>query len=373
MMALACAQRCQSVAGFEAIADGKKFPRRVRPGWTWAWWLCVLGLLVVAGCERGGAGGGAGKSVVLYSSVDGEILRPIVDLYEQRTGVRVLLVGDTEATKTTGLVQRVIAERGRPGADVWWSSEILGTLRLAREGLLEPHKIGDESAWPEWLREPTGLWHAMALRPRVVVYRTGKHAELDAAPPRTIEDLLRPALKGRIGMARPAFGTTRGHVAVLRATMGAEGYEGLLRKLADHGLRLYDGNAAVVRAVANGEIDAALTDLDDVVAGRANGWPVASAAPGDGQPTLGVLTPNSLALVRGGPNTEAGRALLEYLLSPEVEKELAAGDWKAVPARAELRDAASQAWWVAMADVDWTRAGSEANDAIDAAERILGR
>jgi len=327
----------------------------------------------VAGCERGGAGGGAGKSVVLYSSVDGEILRPIVDLYEQRTGVRVLLVGDTEATKTTGLVQRVIAERGRPGADVWWSSEILGTLRLAREGLLEPHKIGDESAWPEWLREPTGLWHAMALRPRVVVYRTGKHAELDAAPPRTIEDLLRPALKGRIGMARPAFGTTRGHVAVLRATMGAEGYEGLLRKLADHGLRLYDGNAAVVRAVANGEIDAALTDLDDVVAGRANGWPVASAAPGDGQPTLGVLTPNSLALVRGGPNTEAGRALLEYLLSPEVEKELAAGDWKAVPARAELRDAASQAWWVAMADVDWTRAGSEANDAIDAAERILGR
>ena len=58
------------------------------------------------------------------------MLREIVVAFVDETGIEVRLVGDNEAVKTTGLMQRIIAERGRPGADVWWSSEPFATIRL---------------------------------------------------------------------------------------------------------------------------------------------------------------------------------------------------------------------------------------------------
>lgn len=304
----------------------------------------------------------AGREVVLYSSVDGEILTPLLRRFEAESGVTVRWVGDTEATKTTGLVQRLIAERGRPRADVWWSSEILGTLRLAREGLLAAHAGNESVTWPSEQRGEGGLWYGLALRPRVVVFDTRKQAE--GGPPRTVDDLLRPALKGRVGMARAAFGTTRGHLAVLRHTRGEAGYRAWLAGMRAQGVRLYDGNATVVRAVANGEIAAGLTDLDDVLSGQANGWPVACAAPEPSEAGSVVLTPNTVALVKGGPNAVEGGLLIEWLLGPSVERELQTGPWRAVPVRAELRDAESKAWAAAEMKVDWAAAEGVAEAAV---------
>ena len=76
------------------------------------------------------------EQVVLYCSVDQAVAEPIVAAFEAQTGVKVLARYDTEASKTVGLVQRIRAEAEAPAADVFWSSEVFHTIRLAQEGLL---------------------------------------------------------------------------------------------------------------------------------------------------------------------------------------------------------------------------------------------
>lgn len=305
--------------------------------------LTLSALALLGSCADDGDAGGA-EEVVLYSSVDDALLREMVDLYERETGVRVLLVGDTEATKTTGLVQRLIAEKGSPGADVWWSSEPFGTILLSEEGVLEPYtseraeghfRDAGEGGWPADLRGAGGDWYAFAQRARVIVYSTQRVQD----PPRTLAALGEPEWTGRVGMARPQFGTTRGHVGALLHLWGQKNYQSWLLGLEYRRVRLYDGNASVVRAIAQGEIDVGLTDTDDVWAGQRNGWAVDLVYEADdleagqgGLPSPGAMVvPNTLALVAGGPNPDQGRALIDFLLSPRVESMIAASDSGNVP------------------------------------------
>jgi iron(III) transport system substrate-binding protein len=303
------------------------------------WTLALLGAcLVLVCCGRGG--GPATPEVVLYSSVDDFLLREVVAAFEKETGVRVRLVGDTEATKTTGLVERLLSERSRPRADVWWSSEPFGTIRLSREGLLEVYASTAVPAdWP--LRGARGDWYGFANRARVIVYNTARVSEDEA--PRRLGELVEPRFRGRIGIARPQFGTTRGHMGYVLDACGGEAFAAWVAGLKANQVRIYDGNASVVRGVAQGEVDVGLTDTDDVWSGQRNQWPVAmvyetaDAQRGEGLCSPGpMLVPNTVALVKGGPNPEAARRLIDFLLSPQVERMMARSDSRNIPVRAEV-------------------------------------
>jgi iron(III) transport system substrate-binding protein len=295
---------------------------------------CFVALLLSAGCRRQPAN----PTVTLYSSADDALLRLIADDFQKQSHITIQIVGDTEATKTTGLVERLIAERSRPRADVWWSSEPFGTIRLAQEGLLQsaPADIVQPD-WPENLRAPDRTWYGFASRARVVVYSTQR---LDAAP-KTLADLAQPRFKNRIGMARPQFGTTRGQMGALLAQFGEPAFRAWLTSLRDNGIRLYDGNSAVVHAVAFGEIDVGLTDTDDVYAGQREGWPVdlvfapAAIGPTD-RPDSALLLPNTAGLIRGGPHPPEADALLAYLLSERAERLLATSESRNIPWRPAL-------------------------------------
>src|SRR5436190_1170427 len=107
-------------------------------------WSLVLGHLLVIGiwslvfsfpgCDRK-----TSLDLVLYTSVDEPIARPIVDAFEQQTHIHVRLVTDTEATKSVGLAERLRAEKDHPQADVWWGNEPFYTIALADEGLLQAY------------------------------------------------------------------------------------------------------------------------------------------------------------------------------------------------------------------------------------------
>jgi len=312
----------------------------------------VLGALIaLASCaERDASNDGVSpstQSVVLYTSADDVFVRQVVDSFERDTGIRVELVGDTEATKTTGLVTRLLAERDAPRCDVWWSSEPMGTLLLEASGVLEAGAMGDlvPDDWPEELvggGDAGPSWVGYAERGRVIAYSTDRVA----TPPTTLDALTRPEWRGRVGMARPQFGTTRGHMALLCARWGAVLFEGWLTALHANGLRLYDGNARVVRAIYEGEIDVGLTDTDDVWVAIANDWPVAMTfeTPDYGTsqatrfPSRGATTiPNTVAIVAGGPNPDAARRLAAYLISPAVERLLAESTSRNIPVDPELR------------------------------------
>ncbi len=273
--------------------------------------------------------------MVLYTSCDDYLLRDIIPPFEKESGIHVLIVGDTEATKTTGLVQRLLDEKDRPRADVWWSNEPFGSVRLAREGVLEAYTSAAEKAmpggWPGTLRAKDGTWYGFACRARAIVYNLKRVGESQV--PASPEDLADPKWKGRIGMARPQFGTTRGHLGALYLSLGKDRFRAWLEALKANGVRLYDGNSTVVRAAAQGEIDAGLTDTDDVYAGQHESWPVAlSTGPHP------LVLPNTVGRVRGGPHPAEGAALIDFLLGPRVDRALAASDAKMTPVRKPIAE-----------------------------------
>src|SRR5215207_10532963 len=95
----------------------------------------ILSLVVSVGAAAGSAACGYAerppdRQVTIYVSTDRAFSEPVLRAYEKRSGVRVNAVYDTEETKSTGLANRLLAEKARPQADVFWSNEPVRTLVL---------------------------------------------------------------------------------------------------------------------------------------------------------------------------------------------------------------------------------------------------
>ena len=299
---------------------------------------------------------GPTRQVVLYAAVDQAAARTLIDAFEVRSGIEVVLVGDTDSTRTVPLASRLESERGSPQADVWWSVEPYYTVRLAEAGVLEPFTATQAEAdfggaWPTTARAADGTWYGFARSARVIAYDT--RAIDPEAVPQTLRDLAEPEWNGKVGMARPLFGTTVGHLAALTYLWGEGPTGSWLSAMESNGLRLYDSNTEVVRAIADGEIELGLTDSAAVWAAKARNAPVGlvyeaveteagfGATPETVAPLLsfGPLTlPNTVARVRGGPNPDEAAELIEFLLSAEGERLLMGGPWRFVPVRLELAD-----------------------------------
>ena len=275
------------------------------------------------------------RKVVLYCSVDQEIAEPIIAEFEKQSGIDVLPRFDTEASKTVGLVQRIRAEATSPIADVFWSSEIFHTIRLARESLFAPYRSDSTKDWPMLYADPNGCWYGFALRARVIAYNTTRISAGDA--PKCLEDVLDSKWKGRLVMAAPEFGTTGGDVASWFAHYDTAKATETLEGLKANDIRLVEGNSTAVRMVATGQADVCFTDTDDVYAAQRNGWPVAMNYLDQGGD--GVLTiPNTAALIKGGDNPEEAEELMEFLLSEQLEKLLLSSDSHNYPIRPALTE-----------------------------------
>lgn len=362
-----------------------------------------------AGESSGDASDGrAAREVIVYCSADAPVAKPVFEAFEKASGIRVRAVFDTEATKTTGLVNRLLGEheRGRAGCDAWWSSEALGTIRLARAGVLEKYtsaaaEASFEGGWPASLRASDGTWYGFARRLRVVAFNTKVVKAEDA--PRFIRDLARPEWKGRVAMARPAFGTTRGHMAAIHSLDDGTSLRAWLAAMKANDLRLYDGNASVVRAVGSGEVWLGLTDSDDAINGRANGWPVDFVAVGDvpvetwsiralvasdsPYPETPMQPPSTVGVVAGAVNRAEAQALVDFLLSPEAERLICESEFHALPTRPGPASPALTDAWRSLAvdrrpalpnnlgasELDAERVADHVEPAMKVCEDVLGK
>jgi iron(III) transport system substrate-binding protein len=270
------------------------------------------------------------RQVVVYTALDSEFSRPIFEDFERETGVHVAARFDTEATKTVGLVNAIIAEAHSPRADVFWNNEIVNTLRLAERGLLEVYQPPAAADYPEMFRDPAGRWHGFAARARVLLVNTQKVAETER--PRSIHDLADPRWRGQAGIAKPLFGTTATHAACLFAAWGDERAREYFLQLKQNQIQILASNKQVAKAVSAGQIAFGITDTDDAVIELEQGHPVTIVYPDREPEELGTLfIPNTLCLVKGAPHAADARVLIDYLLGSEVEVRLARGPSAQIP------------------------------------------
>ncbi|GIW85851.1 MAG: iron transporter [Isosphaeraceae bacterium] len=269
--------------------------------------------------------------VVVYAALDREFSQPILRIYQRKAGVEVLPVYDAESTKSFGLTARIVAEASAPQCDLFWNNEPLNTIRLARQGLLEPMHPAGAEAIPAAYRDPDGLWYGLAARARIVIVNTELLSDREQWP-RSVRDLADPRWRGRAGLAKPLFGTTGTHAACLFAAWGEGPAKAFFRAVRDNQVQILSGNRQVAAQVAAGRLAFGLTDTDDALAELRAGSPVAIVYPDQEESGLGTLfLPNTIARVRNAPHPEAAEALASYLLSGTVEAALAQGPSGQIP------------------------------------------
>ncbi len=265
-------------------------------------WLVQSALLaaalLLAGC------GSSVNSVTVYTSQDQVYAEPILREFEKKTGITVRAVYDSEAVKTVGLVNRLIAEKANPQCDLFWNNEEFRTHQLASRGVLSKG-------------QPVETFGA---RTRQWVWNTNQLAR--ATVPKDLASLTNAQWRGKVVIALPLFGSTATHFQVLRQQWGERRWRDWCRALKANDVMAVDGNSVVVQLVGRGEVALGLTDSDDVRAGLKNGLPIA------GQPLSrdGFVIRNSIGYIAGAPQPDLAKRLAKHLQSqPVIDSLISAG------------------------------------------------
>ncbi len=269
---------------------------------------------VISGCRN------ANPPVILYCAQDQVFAEPILAEFTKQTGIAVKPVFDSEAVKTVGLANRLLAERDHPVCDVFWGNEEFRTRQLAAAGVFRA----------------TNGWTAFGQRSRRLVVRQDRFAEVFSnqysvsQSPRPLNTdsvntehfafttLTNATFHGRVSLAFPLFGTTATHFLALRQHWGESNWLVWCRALAAYRPFLEEGNSHVVKRVARGEALIGLTDSDDITAAQREGLPVTVL------PIFpeSLLIPNTLGLIAKPKPNPAAVKLCEFLQSPAVRERL---------------------------------------------------
>lgn len=286
----------------------------------------------ILGCSGTKPSSDSGE-VVVYASIDDVFARPICEKFERDTGIKVQLVPDTEETKSTGLLNRLIAEKERPRADVFWSGDPVRAAILKSKGVSAPYQSSAAEGLPMAFSDADHHWISFSARARVLIYN--KDLVADDQKPTSIHDLAAPRFKGKACLANPLFGTTSMHAAALFQSLGDDEAKKFFQSLVNNEIIILSSNGEVRRRVANGEFAIGLTDTDDVNVAIQEGKPVGFVFPdADGMGTL--IVPNAAVLIAGGPNSENGKKFIDYLLRAETEAALARSEAAQMPLRSDV-------------------------------------
>jgi iron(III) transport system substrate-binding protein len=285
--------------------------------------LCLLGFAF--SCSRQAK---RENTVVIYVSADRPFSEPVLQAFEKKSGISVKAVYDTEETKSTGLANRLLAEKNNPQADVFWSGESVRTLILKKNGVLAAYNSPSADSIPPTFKDPEGYWTGFSARCRVILCNTNLVKKGES--PQSIFDLTDPRWKDKITISDPRFGTMSFQAAALFTILGDEKATKFFRDLKQNGVKVAPSNSDVRRLVENGEVTMGLTDTDDANTAITSGMPVAMVFP-DEQGMGTPFMPNMVSLIAGAPHPENGKRLIDFLLSPQAEEMLAKSEAVQVP------------------------------------------
>ncbi|MGH8863068.1 MAG: extracellular solute-binding protein [Burkholderiales bacterium] len=291
-------------------------------------------------------------TVVVYVSHDQVFSEPILRDFERDTGITVRAIYDTEETKSAGAMNRLIAEKNNPQADVYWANEPIRAEVLRQRGIAAPYVSPNAADIPRGFRDPDGYWTGFAARARVLIIHEGISPK-----PSSIAAYTDLRWRGKAVIANPLFGTTTTQVAALFVLWGDQRGQAFMQELRRNDVELSPSNGDSADLVARGDFEFSLVDSDDAVNRMKQRQPVEMIYPDQGAEGIGCLiVPNAVVLIAGAPHAAAGKKLIDYLISGETERKLALSAAAQIPLHAgvtgppELRSIRS----IKVMDVNYT-------------------
>ena len=264
-------------------------------------------------CDAGD-GPEIGGELTVYSGRSEELVAPLLDCFEERSGVDI----EVRYAGSDEMALQISEEGDDTDADVFFSQTPGALGFLEGEGRLSALPAELLELVDEEYRSPTGVWIGASGRVRTFVYNTENVAEEDL--PRSIDDVLDPAWEGRLGVA-PSNASFQDFVAAMFLERGEARTAEFLARLAALEPRVQPNNVAIVDAVARGEIDGGLVNhYYGVQALREDpDLPIANHFFPSGDLGSFVLVAGAGIVDEGADHQEEAEAFVTFLLSPVAQ------------------------------------------------------
>jgi iron(III) transport system substrate-binding protein len=277
------------------------------------WWSTGLVTLVSVGLVVGAAvpagAGSDGGSLTVYSGRTETLIKPLLDEFSAKTGIDVeVRYGDSGA-----LAAQTLTEAEASPADVFVSQDAGALGALSKERLFTklPSTVLDRV--PAAYRAEDGTWVGTSGRVRVVIYNPNEAPK----PPTTIDEVVDPKWKGRIGYA-PTNASWQSFVTGLRVLRGEIKAEKWLRAFAANEPKAYANNGAVRDAVNSGQLALGLVNhyyLWQRLAVEGEGSVVARNQYLTAGDPGGLVNVAGVAIMKSSDDKRAARRLVDFLLA----------------------------------------------------------
>jgi len=288
----------------------------------------ILAFALLAAVGLGVQESRAADSVNVYSYRKEELIKPLLDTFTERTGIRANLI-----TGNAGeLHQRLKAEGVNSPADLLVTVDAGNLHRAKEDGLLQAVASPLlEQHIPTHLRDPEGYWFGLSKRARVFVYAPDR---VDGDALSTYLDLADDKWEDRLLIRSSSNIYNQSLIASVIAAHGMEKAEEWARNLVDNFARNpQGGDTDQIRAAAAGEGDLALVNhyyfarlaASEDEADRRVAAKLAIFFPNqDGRGTH--VNVSGAGVTAHAPNRDNAVRLLEFLVSEEAQEIFAEGN-----------------------------------------------
>lgn len=258
--------------------------------------------------------------IVVYTSVDQFFAEKIFRDFQKDTGIRVVPVYDSEASKGVGLEKRLIGERDHPKADIFWNSEPLRTIYMAKLGIFSKYSPKNNLPYKssDFYDKEQGLWYGIGERQRVIVVKPDTGVSKKFLDNKLFDILCK---KNEIAISSPFSGSTTTHMAALYARDGSKKFTENIKVLSEKDLSIVSGNSIVVDRIISGKSQIGLSDSDDVLSARKNGQEIAALCyDQDGYGNFTFF--GTLSKVKHAPHPKNADRFMKFMLRKEIERKL---------------------------------------------------
>ena len=267
-----------------------------------------------AGGSASGGGEVSGEGLVVYSGRSEELVGPIIERFEEESGIDVeVRYGDTAELAAT-----ILEEGQNSPADVFFSQDAGALGAVSDEGLLSPLPEDDLDRVEERFKDPNGRWVGISGRARVVAYNTEALSEEDL--PDSILDFTDPEWQGRIGWA-PTNGSFQAFVTALRLIEGEDAAREWLEGIQANDPRVYENNLAILEGVTSGEVEVGFVNhyyLFQLREERGEDIPADNYYFQNGDPGA-LVNAAGIGILNTADNADEAEEFLEFMLSEEAQ------------------------------------------------------
>ena len=266
----------------------------------------------------------ADTQVVLYSANDDTVNKLVVDGFKKETGITVNVV----STGSGVLFRRIASEAANPQGDVVWG--VSSALLKLNTKFFQPYAVKDRDAVPAEYRDPNNLWIGTNLQ--VVTINQNTKAIDAGSGPKTWADLLDSRWKGKIAYTDPAnSGFSYAAATVLLGYWGETdaGWKKLSSLIAN--TKVLNRSTLVFEGNGSGEYPLGISLEYAGLLWAHNGAPVSVSYPTEGTAALA----EGAAIIKGGPDQDAARALIDYLAAKSTQEMLLRATFRR-PARQDI-------------------------------------